>query len=450
MSNFPRFHGIKLAAGGTIENLHLERLNADPVPAQAGRFWFNVTEKAVKYSSLSALGAVVVLTLASGEAAAALADRVTTLEQAVASIGATYIKKDGSVAFEGNVNIGSNRVINMAAPIDDTDGANKKFVVDSIAALGNAFEYVGSVEGGATAPAAFDLAGLTKKQAGDYYKVTTAGHFKLAAETFYANVGDGLVFNVSGGVDKIDNTDSNVTGTVQFITVTGSADTGFTVDIATEFKGRVDALESGLAAEISRSTGADLGHSTRLDAAEGAINALQGQQGTTAQGLADEIARATAAEGVLTNAVATEKSRAELAEGGLQTAINNEAIRATAAENAISNKVGDLTGLTTTEKGTVVGALNEVRALVGGGIGDLTTRLSAERFRFKSVAPALTHVVAHNLNSEYVQVTLMVKGEDGVFRNDIVAYEETDSNTITVFLTEALNIKCAIASINAL
>ena len=45
MANFTRIHGIALANNSWIENLSVERLVADPVPAQPGRVWFNVTEK---------------------------------------------------------------------------------------------------------------------------------------------------------------------------------------------------------------------------------------------------------------------------------------------------------------------------------------------------------------------------------------------------------------------
>ena len=60
MAQFTRIHGISLANNSWIENLHVERLAADPVPAQPGRVWFNVTEKNFKFSSLDANGAVII------------------------------------------------------------------------------------------------------------------------------------------------------------------------------------------------------------------------------------------------------------------------------------------------------------------------------------------------------------------------------------------------------
>ena len=114
-----------------------------------------------------------------------------------------------------------------------------------IDALGSAFNYVGTVNGGASAGAATDLSALTEKDAGDYYKVGTAGHFVLApAASFFANANDGLVFNLDGGVDLIDNTNSNVNGTADEIAVAGSSDTGFVVSIDPVFSGRVTALET--------------------------------------------------------------------------------------------------------------------------------------------------------------------------------------------------------------
>jgi len=138
-----------------------------------------------------------------------------------------------------------------SAPADANDVVRKTdldAVASSVSALGSAFNYVGTVSGGASSGAAFDLASLAEKDAGDYYKVASAGHFVLApAAAFYANVGDGLVFNNASGIDKIDNTDSTVAGTANEIAVTGSADTGFTVAIDSVFSGRLTTAETVIA-----------------------------------------------------------------------------------------------------------------------------------------------------------------------------------------------------------
>jgi hypothetical protein len=124
-----------------------------------------------------------------------------------------------------------------------------------IDALGSALNYVGTVNGGANSGAATNLASLTEKDAGDYYKVGTAGHFVLApAASFFANSGDGLVFNLTGGIDKIDNTNSTVAGTANYISVSGSTDTGYTVDIDSAFKTRLTTAETTLAGLGTMST----------------------------------------------------------------------------------------------------------------------------------------------------------------------------------------------------
>jgi predicted nucleic acid-binding Zn-ribbon protein len=551
---FPKFHGITLAAGAFIENATLERLAADPVPVAAGRLWYNTTDKVIKFSSLNAGGAIIIEVIATGNAAAALASRVTTLEGLVATLQATYINKDGSVAFTGDINAGGNSITNVAAPEAGTDAVNKTYVDNAIAVLGNAFEYVGAVEGGATEGAAFDLATLSKKEAGDYYKVTTAGYFKLAAATFYANVGDGVVFNTLGEVDKIDNTDSNVAGTASFITVTGSADTGFVVDIDSAFKARVATLETDLAAEVTRATNAESGLNTRLTTAEGAITTLQGQssqlstdlaaevsraqtaesnlqtsitneenaraQGdsdlqdaidaevtarttadtalsndiaqvssdlgaeviraqqaendlqtditqeisdrtaaittvqdnidTVAANLAAEVSRATGIEAGLQGAISDETTRAETAESSLNSAITAEATRATSAEEAINTKIGELSGLNTTDKSSIVAAINDLQVLAGGGTDALKSAINAQKFTYQAATDALVHTVQHNLNTAFPNVDIRVRGDDGFYRNDIVAFEETDANTITVYMTEARRIKVSVQNMSNL
>jgi len=149
-----------------------------------------------------------------------------------------------------------------------------------IDALGSAFNYVGTVSGGASIGAATNLASLTQKDAGDYYKVAAAGHFVLApAAAFYANANDGLVFNLASGVDLIDNTNSSVSGTANQIAVTGSADTGFTVALDAVFSGRMTTAESDIDALEGRATTAESGITAlqgRMTTAENDINALEG------------------------------------------------------------------------------------------------------------------------------------------------------------------------------
>lgn len=597
--SFPKFHGITLAANAWIENAVVERLSADPTPITASRIWYNTSTKQLKFSSLNGGGAVIVEVVATGANVSDALTQLAALGARVDAIEADYVKKDGSVAFTGDINAGNNKVVNVAAGVAATDAVNLAQVDAKIAALGNAFDYVGTVDGGASSGAAFDMNTLSATTSGKYYKVTTAGYFKVGAAgtPFYANLNDGLVFNTTAGVDKIDNTDSTVTGTAGFISVSGTTDTGFVVDIDSAFKTRMSDAESAITAEVARATAAEGTLTTNLSAevtratgAEAAIAAdlstevsraqaaesgLQGainteaaaraaadgtlttnlsnevtraqaaeaaiasdlsaevSRATAAEGtlttnlaaevtrataaestltsnLSAEVTRATAAEGVLTSDLASEVTRAQAAEGVLTTNLANEVTarssadttlqanidaeaaaraaadstlttnlsaevtRATAAEGtlttnlaaevtratgaettlqtnitAVDTKVGSLASLTTTDQTDIVSAINEVKLAAGGGTEALRGAINAQRYTFASGAPALVHVVSHMLNTGFAAVQTWVKGDDNVYRNDIVAVEETDSNTITVTLTESRNIKVTVQAMDA-
>jgi len=60
MATFTEFHGISMAENSFIENLVIETLTTDPVPTEAGRIWFNSTDKQYKVSSLDSSGGVIV------------------------------------------------------------------------------------------------------------------------------------------------------------------------------------------------------------------------------------------------------------------------------------------------------------------------------------------------------------------------------------------------------
>jgi hypothetical protein len=170
----------------------------------------------------------------------------TTRSDADSALGLRIDNVNTASGLTGDAYVASttSNYLNAATSLFDADlklDAAVKANYDLIQALGSAFNYVGTLEGGVDAASAFDLATLATggKDAGDYYKVTTAGYFKVdTGAAFFANVGDGLVFNTSGGVDKIDNTNSNVAGTNGRVSVTGSTDTGFVVDIDAAYVGQ--------------------------------------------------------------------------------------------------------------------------------------------------------------------------------------------------------------------
>jgi len=69
----------------------------------------------------------------------------------------------------------------------------------------------------------------------------------------------------------------------------------------------------------------------------------------------------------------------------------------------------------------------------------------ASWFTFKSATPATSHVIAHNLNSEFVEVQLWVKSpDDGKYRMDIAEVVEHDNNTVEVIMNASRDVKVII------
>ena len=110
----------------------------------------------------------------------------------------------------------------------------------------------------------------------------------------------------------------------------------------------------------------------------------------------------------MTSAVSAEVSRAQAAEVALGGRIDTEAAARAAADSAIRSAY------------------------------------NATNFTYQSGVAATTHTVAHGLGADFVTFTVMVERADGSYRNDIVSVEETNSNTLTVYLTEAAKIKIAV------
>jgi len=65
--------------------------------------------------------------------------------------GANFIKKDGSVAMTGTLDMGSQKVINLGTPTNPADGTTKSYVDGLIAGLNSLFDSKGSVRAASTA-----------------------------------------------------------------------------------------------------------------------------------------------------------------------------------------------------------------------------------------------------------------------------------------------------------
>jgi hypothetical protein len=232
-----KFHGITLANNSVIDNLHIERLATDPAVINAGRVWFNTTDKVFKQSTLDANGAVVIRTFATAEA---LAADVSALQTAIANEAAARTAADAALQA-------------------------------SITALGQAIRYAGTVN--PTTAGNLDL--LNETNVGHAYKITALGTvtWNAGASSLAVTIGDMVVFNPQGGWDKLDATDAVISGTANFVVVSGSPDTGYTVDLAQGFKDRVTALETGLAAETASRQSAITAEAAARAAADATLQA---------------------------------------------------------------------------------------------------------------------------------------------------------------------------------
>lgn len=294
-----------------------------------------------------------------------------------AELGSTYHRIDsvGGVYVKVAAGSGADKwELQALKSYVDTEIA---IVQQAVAALGNAFNYVGVLTGGdQSTPYDLDTLPAGGKDSGDYYKVTTAGWFKVGAGApFYVNVGDGLVFNVSGGVDKIDNTNSEISGTTDYITVSGSTDTGYVVDVASTFKTRVATLETDLAAETLARTNGD----STLTAAILAETTARTNADAALQAAIDAETTARIA-GDATNAadIAAETTARTDADAALQAAINAETTMRIAGDVANSAAIAAETTARTDADAALQAAIDaEVTARTAAD-ATLTANLSAE------------------------------------------------------------------------
>ena len=374
---YPKFHGITLANGSVIENLHIERLAADPTPVTAGRIWVNTTEKKVKFTGLDDTGAVVIHSFSSAaELTAGVADaKAYTDAQITALKGVTPELLDTlgeiAAALNNDPNVYNTLVTMMGTNIEAAKAELRGAVSD-------AFDTLAELEQGLSAEAAARTAA-----------VTAEANARTAADTGLQNSIDGLTSDLATEVADRKAADTALDGRVS--TVEGQVNgkigdlTTLTTDAKSTIVGAVNELDAHVDAEVARAQAAE-------------------QQLT--KDLLAEISRAQAAETALSASVA------QVVAG--QTAVADEASARAAADSAIRSDV------------------------------------NAGKFVFVASSAALTHTVQHNLNTSPVLVSVYTEGDDGKFRNDIVAVEETNNNTITIGLTESRKVKVAVMSLAAI
>lgn len=427
---FPVIHGINLASGSYAQNFVFESLASDPLPAVAGRVWLNTATKTFKYSTLSNTGSVVVRTFASQEDL--LAD-IATL-QANLDSAATY-NATVSDALRSDLN----SEIARATLTESTNATNAQDYTDA---------QIAALVGGA--PAVLD----------------TLKELALALQD-----NPDILSVIEGQI--VANAQTSATA------VAGEADRALAAEATLRTSISSEATDRGvaIAAEAVLRIAGDAGLDTRLITVEGQVNGKIGDLSALLTTDKSDIVHAV--DEVFTSLV-SEKSRAIAAElilttdlskevADRTTAISAEFDRASAAElilrNNLAQELVDRTTAVSAEFDRAVAAElvltnsldQEVADRIAAVSDEATTRAfadaairsdyNAKGFGFASTSPAMQHTITHGLNTAFYVYTVLVKGADGVFRNDVVPVEETNSNEFVVYLASAADVRVSVKSL---
>lgn len=103
-----------------------------------------------------------------------------------------YVKKDGTTAMTGDLNMDSHKIIGVTDPTNDQDAATKKYVDDAVAGLPEPMVFKGTLGTGGTITS---LPEASSSNEGYVYKVITAGTY----QSISAEVGDILVCRLVSG-----------------------------------------------------------------------------------------------------------------------------------------------------------------------------------------------------------------------------------------------------------
>jgi hypothetical protein len=248
---FQKAHGLTIAQNGFIENMVVESLSSDPTVVEAGRCWFNETEKLFKFSSLNGGGGVVVRAIKDKEDFDTFVSSINS--QASGSSGASVVGYDGQTGANGDLVIGAttvaaaldalvNNVDQALSDIDDITGGGES----SIASIQSEVDAVET--------------GVGLDTDGTYIQPTTSNY--LNSSTSIANAISTLDTRAKANIDavnaeavsranaddlKVDLAGDTMGGNLSFADtyrITGLAEPVDPADAAT--KNYVDAFSAGL------------------------------------------------------------------------------------------------------------------------------------------------------------------------------------------------------------
>jgi uncharacterized protein YicC (UPF0701 family) len=540
MTHFSKFHGITQAPNSRNENANFECLAADPVSVSAGRIWFNTTDKALKYSSLDINGAVVVHTIGSIEDMQAV---ISALQNALSSEISRAQSTESTLMTNLSAEVARAQATDAALDAEvqiraTADAALDKAITAEVsraqaaeAALSSALAAEAQLRTNGDNALQEQIEAWVKTQIA--FNGTTDENRVAAEAALRISKDDALQAELDRSQAAVGlDTDGNL------IPITGTNYLDGTASVFASVQAldtQLKVVTDGLAGEalVRQTTGQDFLNQLQAEAiarSSGDVAILQGidsiragagleadgsytpptgsnyLKGTVSLKGADYIF--DAAIKINADAIAAESAAREAAvanEASLRTdadvALDS---RVTTIEGQVNNKIGDLSTLTTTDKSTLVAAVNEVNNKVAAETtrataaeaalasdlaaeisraqaaeaaltSDLTTEvtarqaadsaeqtarlateaalksaINAQQFVYVSAAADLSHTINHGLNSEHILFNIMVESVDGKFRNDTVLVEELDFNSFRIELTEARRVKVAVCAMTAL
>ena len=325
---YPKYHGITLANNSVIENLHLERLAADPVPATAGRLWVNTTEKKVKFTGLDETGAVVVHSIGSAaEVAASLAEAKAYTDSAFTSlkgIAPEVLDTLGEIATA--LNNDPNLYTTLTTMISTNIEAAK---AELRGVVSSSFDTMAELEAGLTAEAAARTAADATLQS----NIGTVAS-DLAAEATARAAADTALDG------RLTTVESQAAGKIGDLTT-------LTTTVKTDLVSAINEVDADLAAEVAARTSADAAEATARAAGDATlqtnINAeatrAQAAEGVLQTNIDAEAARAQSAETALTSSIAAEASARQAADTTLTSNLTAEVSRAQAAEGVLQANI---------------------------------------------------------------------------------------------------------------
>ena len=466
MSNFPIHHGITLAPGSSIENLRMEIVATDPsAPLAVGRVWYNTTEKKLKYTTLDANDAVIVIAnVVAADVAQALSDANDYTDTSIAALvnSAPEILdtlKELSDAIAGDDNFSATVLTNIA---------NAK--AEILGEVGEAFDTLAEIE-----------TKLTQLDAADTVPGSVA--YKLKAEQVRAEDAEEAI------TDRLDvvEGDATVPGSI----IKAVADEKFERETAATTETAARVAVEGLLASLQTTAKGNLVASinevdTRLSTVEGNVGSNIGDLTTLTTDDKTNLVAAinevdlhtndnATAIGTLASLTTTETSTIVAAINSVKTELTTETSDRGIAELAITDRLdvveGDATVVGSIAKAVAdettareLGVAERVAARVAAELaitdrldvveGDATTvgsiakadadlrsDINAGQYWEQTATAELEHTIAHGLGSTQTSFTVLVERATGGYRNDIVSVEEINSNTLKVYLSEAKRIK---------